>query len=247
MNNLKPLIALTCTACLLAACGGESAPDQTLPEGATPNDPPADRTVEVEPGASAETETEAPATVPQPEYAPPPPAPQPEPEPEASATPPPLPLPVPEADGERRKAPGLTYILPDGWTVGPAKQMRLLTLLPPNPQGADLAISRWPGDVGGFASNVQRWVRQAGLPPVPNLTTAADSDYETITVGDTAATYIPLMNEDTDRAILAVWVPRGEDPNNPTETWTFKLTCQASQVQALAPSLRAFCESVEFE
>eukprot|EP00752_Nemacystus_decipiens_P013961 g12397.t1 len=150
-------------------------------------------------------------------------------------------------DAERKSIPGLSYILPEGWTVGPPKTMRLLTLLPPDGEGSDLAISRWPGDVGGFASNVQRWVRQAGLPPIPGLMTAAASDFEKFNVDGTQATWIPLMNDDTNRAILAVWVPIGENPENPDETWTFKLTCTADQVQAFAPAVRAFCESIKFE
>lgn len=215
----------------LTACG-ESTTDEPLPEGTAPTDPPADR--EVDPQPAPEDEPEAPDPTPAVD------------EPEAT-TPPPLPLPVPEDDAERSKAPGLSYVLPEGWTVGPEKAMRLLTLLPPDGGSADLAISKWPGDVGGFASNVQRWVRQAGLPPIPGLMTAAASDFEKFTVGDTTATWIPLMNEDTNVAILAVWVPRGENPENPTETWTFKLTCKADQVETLAPAVRAFCESVKFE
>ncbi|MBX2852102.1 MAG: hypothetical protein KTR15_10190 [Phycisphaeraceae bacterium] len=228
MKLITHTIALACIACLLTACS-ESTSDEVLPEGAAPNDPPADR--EVDPSPQPEPEVQAP---------------EPQPEPEATTLPP-LPLPLPEGDAERSIAPGITYVLPEGWTVGPARQMRLLTLIPPDADGADLAISKWPGDVGGFASNVQRWVRQAGLPPIPGLMTAAASDFEKFIVGDTTATWIPLMNEGTNVAILAVWVPRGESPENPTETWTFKLTCKADQVQQIAPAVRAFCESVKFE
>lgn len=230
MKLLNPFIALTCVALLLTACG-ESTTDESLPEGTTPNDPPADRAVDPNP---------------QPEPADADPLPEVEPEPEAT-TPPPLPLPAGEDDAERTKAPGISFVVPENWTVGAERQMRLLTLLPPDAEGADLAISKWPGDVGGFASNVQRWVRQVGLPPIPGLMTAAASDFEKFTVGDTTATWIPLMNEQTDVAILAVWVPRGESPEDPSETWTFKLTCKADQIQQLAPAVRALCESVKFE
>ena len=230
MKPISNLIALTCIALLFTACG-ETNTTEELPEGTVPSDPPADR--EVDPNPRPEPEDAG--TQPEPEV-----------EPEAS-TPPPLPLPLPEGDADRSTAPGISYVLPEGWTVGPERQMRLLTLLPPDADSADLAISKWPGDVGGFASNVQRWVRQAGLPPIPGLMTAAASDFEKFTVGDTTATWIPLMNEDTNVAILAVWVPRGEEAENPTETWTFKLTCKADQIETLAPAVRALCESIKFE
>lgn len=234
MKPVNHLIALFCLALFLTACG-ESGTDELLPEGTTPSDAqrseaPTDEPVD--PGPVPDVDPDIP-TSPTP--------------PVVEETPEYPPLPVPQADAERSKAPGITYILPEGWTVGPEKSMRLLTLLPPDAGAADLAISRWPGDVGGFASNVQRWVRQTGLPPIPGLMTAAASDFEKFTVGDTTATWIPLMNEDTNVAILAVWVPRGEEAENPTETWTFKLTCKADQVEALAPAVRAFCESVKFE
>ena len=208
---------------LLTACGESGSEDQ-LPEGAAPSEP---ERVEV---------PETPA--------------EPEQPPVVDETPPPLPLPTPpvnEDDAERSKAPGLSYVTPEGWSKGPDRSMRLLTLLPPDGNGADLAISRWPGDVGGFPMNVNRWARQVGLPPIPGLMTAAASDFEKFKVDGHTATWIPLMNEDTGRAILAVWLPIGDEPENPDQTWTFKLTCQADQVQTLAPAVRAFCESIKFE
>lgn len=213
---------------LLTACG-ESTTDEPLPEGTTPTDAQRDVTPTPQDEPVVPDSPATPVVEDAPEY-------------------PPLPTPpATEGDAQRSKAPGISYILPEGWAVGPAKQMRLLTLLPPDGNGADLAISRWPGDVGGFASNVQRWVRQVGLPPIPGLMTAAASDFEQFTIDGNNATWIPLMNEDTNTAILAVWVPIGEEPENPTQTWTFKLTCKADQVAALAPAVRAWCESIKFE
>lgn len=231
---------LLATSFLLTACGGEST-DEPLPEGATPNEV---ERVEAEPKTSKTTDSgdaDADDDVAAPE------ADTPKPNAETPEYPP-LPTPPAAADDvERSKAPGMTYALPEGWTVGPARQMRLLTLLPPGDTSADLAISKWPGDVGGFPSNVNRWARQVGLPPIPGLMTAATSDFEKFEIDGVTATWIPLMNEDTGRAILAVWVPIGDEPENPDQTWTFKLTCQTDQVEALAPAIRAWCESIKFE
>ncbi|MEM9346643.1 MAG: hypothetical protein AAGB26_08495 [Planctomycetota bacterium] len=238
MKQRHSLSLLACFAFLLTACG-ESSSDDALPEGTAPTEP--DRSEVTTPG---ETDEPDPA-----EYES---TPEPEPVVEESPEPvlPPLPLPTPPASEDeagRSSAPGLTYVLPEGWAIGPERQMRLLTLIPPDAGDTDLAISRWPGDVGGFASNVQRWARQAGLPPIPGLMTAAASDFEKFNIDGTTATWIPLMNEDANLAILAVWVPIGENPENPDQTWTFKLTCKADQVEALAPAVRAWCESIKFE
>lgn len=227
LDNKNAMILALTMSLFLTACG-ESTTDETLPEGTAPAE--ADRT---------EVQT------PDPEVT----DPYPDPEPVVEQTPPP-PLPTPPAAddaAERKSIPGLTYVLPEGWSVGPPKTMRLLTLIPEGQDGVELAIARWPGDVGGFASNVGRWVRQAGLPPIPGLMTAAASDFEKFNIDGTQATWIPLMNEDTNQAILAVWVPLGENPENPDQTWTFKLTCKADQVQSLAPGVRAWCESIKFE
>jgi len=229
MKHLSPLFALVF---ILTACG-ESTSDEELPEGAAPTDAQREEPAAPETPASDTTEPEAteeePATDP------------------AVDGVPEVPEPAAEEDAERSSIAGLSYVLPEGWTVGPPKTMRLLTLLPVGVEDADLAISKWPGDVGGFPMNVNRWARQAGLPPFPNLMTAATSDFEQFQIDDTTATWVPLMNEDTNIAILAVWVPRGPEPEDPVETWTFKLTCKADQVQQLAPDVRAFCESIEFE
>lgn len=229
MNNLSTSIVLATLAFFLVACG-DSTTDEPLPEGTAPGE--AERKA-VDPAASEPAPQLSPGAVSAVEQAPPL-----------------LPLPTPpvaQGDAERRSISGLSYVLPKGWAVGGPKKMRLLTLLPPNGGDSDLSISRWPGDVGGFALNVQRWARQAGLSPMTNLTTAAASDYQKFQIDGTEATWIPLVNEDTNYAILAVWVPMGVNPESPDQTWTFKLTCKADQVQAYAPDVRAFCESVKFE
>jgi len=155
----------------------------------------------------------------------------------------------PETLTDHLAIPGLSLDLPEGWTKGADKPMRLLPLLPPAEfDGAELAISRWPGDVGGFAQNVGRWCTQVGLPlPAADFTSAATSGYEQFKLGDTTATFLPLVNEQNNAAILAVWAPRGSDPAQPTETWTFKLTCKAEHAEALTTALRAMCESLKFE
>lgn len=147
-------------------------------------------------------------------------------------------------DAERKTIDGMSYVLPEGWSVGAKKQMRLLTLIPPDDfADAELAVSRWPGDVGGFSANVTRWARQLGMQPPDK----ARKDYKQVKVGDTQSAFIELVNQDSGKAILALWVPRGDDPDKPKETWTLKLTCQAKHAEALAKDMLKWAESIQFD
>ncbi len=122
--------------------------------------------------------------------------------------------------------------------------MRLATLVPPAEfAGAELAISQWPGDVGGFDLNVARWAGQVGL----QLDPTSFASFQLIQIAGTQATYIPLINKDQNKAILTYWVPLGQNPDEPTQTWTFKLTCSADQVEKLEPAFKAWAASVKFE
>lgn len=65
--------------------------------------------------------------------------------------------------GERQSAEGVSWELPAGWRKGADAPMRLATITDGQ---ADIAITAFPGDVGGSAQNLNRWRGQVGLPPV---------------------------------------------------------------------------------
>jgi hypothetical protein len=64
--------------------------------------------------------------------------------------------------------------VPESWQfVAEERPMRLATYVVQGPEGpVEIAISRFPGDVGGMLANVNRWRGQVGLPP----TTEAELD-----------------------------------------------------------------------
>lgn len=66
----------------------------------------------------------------------------------------------------------LTWSAPAGWQAKPASMMRKATYAISGGGGvtADLAITAFPGDVGGDVANVNRWRGQVGLPEVSDAT-----------------------------------------------------------------------------
>lgn len=162
-------------------------------------------------------------------------------------------LPVPELDesipvddppaGDRTKQPGISFVMPEGWSQGEQAPMRLFTLVPPEGfEGADLAVNKWPGDVGGFPLNVRRWAGQAGV----ETESLKREDYPQIDVDGIESAWISF-DEGATNGILAVWVPVGDNPDQPTSTWTFKLTGTPEQVATLAPTVKEWAKSVRFD
>lgn len=100
---------------------------------------------------------------------------QPSPAPTISTpTPPPVePPPVPpHAEASSSERP---WKVPADWMLVPGERpMRLATYQMRVPSGpVEVAISRFPGDVGGMLANVNRWRGQVGLPPATESDLAA--------------------------------------------------------------------------
>ncbi|MEM1354842.1 MAG: hypothetical protein AAGC44_00800 [Planctomycetota bacterium] len=152
------------------------------------------------------------------------------------------------AAAERSQGPGLTYVLPQGWSTGQPSRFRLMTLVGPESGGSlELSVSRGNGSYGGFHGNVMRWAGQVGL---SDADAARIDTLETVQVDGIEAIWLPLVNEAGDKALIAVWVPRGPDPTAPLETWVLKFPAMpgpVEQVMAGAEDFKAFVESVDFE
>lgn len=130
------------------------------------------------------------------------------------------------------------WTVPAGWREQPASAMRKGTWkIGPADAEAELAVSVFPGDVGGLAANVNRWAGQIGLPPLTEselktkVTPAAVS-------GAPDAVRVTLAN--AGRATLAVSAPHGGG------TWFFKLSGPETTVTAAAAEFDQFVASVKF-
>ncbi len=126
----------------------------------------------------------------------------------------------------------LTWKAPSDWRAGPRSAMRRGSY--DLGGGLGVAISAFPGDVGGILANVNRWRGQVGLPPVAEEalgreTQVFDANGLGFTVVDAAG---------GGQRIVAVLVPwRGE-------TWFFKLTGPESAVGAAKPRFLEFLRTV---
>lgn len=222
------LVGILCLG-FLSACDDGATQQTELPQGKAPETAPEPR-VEPDPALVAEVERRQQEAV----------------EPVAPVTPvDPTPPPV---DVVRSQGPKFTYVLPEGWSVGQPNQFRLMTLVGPESAGKlELSVSRGNGEYGGFHGNVMRWAGQVGM---SNADAAQIDSLETVMVDGVQAIWLPLINQADNKALIAVWVPRGPDPSAPLETWVFKYPAApgpVDQVMAGAKDFKAFVESIEFE
>jgi len=116
--------------------------------------------------------------------------------------------------------------------------MRYATINISNADGAtaELAVSHFPGDVGGDLENVNRWRQQAAMEPVDAaglapLITKLNADPQTISLIDITGSKLHL---------IAGWTRHDAD------TWFFKLTGPDPLVGAEKARFTAFLESIRF-
>lgn len=153
--------------------------------------------------------------------------------------------PDPDPGAEEHSAEGLVYTVPAGWSVGEPRQMRAVTLLPGD--GVEIAVAKWPGGVGTLESNLTRWLGQAGYNPADAAAMQqVRAGFETFTLGDAEATWIPLL-DGGGAPMIGVWAPRGTNPTAQSETWTLKITGDADALRENAEAVRAWAESLRFE
>lgn len=143
-----------------------------------------------------------------------------------------------DAGGE---GPLLLWDLPPGWKVGSEqKPMRWATLVTdvggPGQGPLEVAISRFPGDVGGPLANVNRWRGQVGLPPagqaeLGELLRPVEGARLPVSVVDLAG---------SEERLLAAMVAGGG------ETWFLKLQGPTAQVAPAVEGFQALVRSLRF-
>ncbi|MET0261745.1 MAG: hypothetical protein ABW223_02520 [Rariglobus sp.] len=160
--------------------------------------------------------------------------------PSPSATPDMASTPVPTASGN-----GLVWTVPQGWQSRAPSAMRKATLIIPGSspgEQAELAVTAFPGDVGGNLANVNRWRQQLQLAAISAA--ELNSSLQHVHVGDLHIDIAELLGPaPTDGAVrqrvLGAIVPfEGA-------TWFFKLTGPDALVAREKPAFLAFIQTLK--
>lgn len=136
--------------------------------------------------------------------------------------------------------PGLRWTAPASWSVGPANPKRKATYLIPGEAGAtaELAITAFPGDVGGRLANVNRWRNELSLPPI--AASELDAALQHLHVGDFHIDVVELVSPGTPPAkrVISALVPHDNS------TWFFKLTGPDALVASEKAAFIAFLQTL---
>jgi hypothetical protein len=124
--------------------------------------------------------------------------------------------------------------LPAGWTAGAPNAMRKGSWNVAGPGGsqAEVAVTVFPGNVGGTTANVNRWRGQLGLAP------AADAEIQATAqsgkIGADAGQYFRFDSPDGKKAMVAMMVPKNDS------TWFFKFMGDRDAVNAQTAAFLKF-------
>ena len=135
--------------------------------------------------------------------------------------------------------PGLTWTAPPHWKAKPGSAIRKGSYAVTGEGGeADLAISAFPGDVGGDLANLNRWRGQIQLPPVSEAEFEAavqriESNGLRMTVADLVGTGANAQR------ILGAMIPYGG------ATWFVKLIGPDALVAKEKPAFMAFLNTIQ--
>lgn len=129
------------------------------------------------------------------------------------------------------------WILPEGWEELPASSMRRASFAAPGSAGAvDIAVTSFPGDVGGLLANINRWRGQIDLPPIS--AEALSEQAEELEVHGKAVT-IARMSGAEQATHAAIFMHDGN-------SWFFKMTGPNASVAEQGPAFSRFIQTIQF-
>lgn len=175
-----------------------------------------------------------------------PPAPPAPPPPPAVTASPPLPPGHPPLDmrqqalpdGAVAQAANPHWTVPASWQPGMPSSVRRASFTVTNASGqsVDIAVTAFPGDVGGSLANLNRWRSQIGLAPATEAEAAAATT--SVDLNGVTATVVDLTGA-TQRMIVVTLLHAGN-------SWFFKLVGDPAVAETQKPVLMEFVNSVRF-
>jgi len=133
--------------------------------------------------------------------------------------------------------PDPVWEVPESWAAGEGSPMRRGSYTANGTGGSvDIAITSFPGDVGGLLANLNRWRGQIGLPPV------AESDLETAVerrmINGREAVLMDIAGPGQS-TLAAIFEHEGH-------SWFFKATGPAASVAEQREGFNRFLNSIRF-
>jgi len=155
--------------------------------------------------------------------------------------------------GSRKSAPATTpsggkkihVTAPDGWTASEGSSMRAASYGIAGPDGtsADVSVIPLPGDSGSVLDNVNRWRAQLQLAPLASADDPALGKKEQCPAGEIFISHMTSTEPVTDGKKAAIGTAILKRPDM---TWFFKITGEATLVQANLEKFETFVRSTTF-
>jgi hypothetical protein len=138
------------------------------------------------------------------------------------------------------------WTVPAGWQQGKASSVRRgsFNVKGPNGLSAEIAVTAFPGDVGGMLANINRWRSQIGLGPI--TADQVDALTKKLDVNGLAATQVEFTGDKPPEGkshpprMIVVTIPHEGN------SWFFKITGDAPLVEAQKETFLQFVKSVKF-
>jgi hypothetical protein len=151
--------------------------------------------------------------------------------------------------GAMAEANNPTWTVPEDWVAGAPSAVRRGSFMVKGTgdqegQAADIAVTVFPGDVGGMLMNINRWRQQIGLEPitedqVSGVVSPIDVNGKTVMVVDLKGEG-PIAGKSHPQRMLVGLI------NHEGNTWFLKMTGDAPLVGKQQPKFDAFVQSVKF-
>jgi hypothetical protein len=143
---------------------------------------------------------------------------------------------------------GFTFETPTGWQAQPGSQFRLASFKVPGDgvPAADVAVTNFPGTVGGDFANINRWRGQLGLAPISeaefatSVTRIAGQHGMEFIVADIESTQPMLEGGHRARLLAAIL-------KMPDSTFFFKMTGETAHVASQREAFTRFLQSFHLE
>ncbi len=134
---------------------------------------------------------------------------------------------------------------PEGWTTSEGSSMRVasFSIVGPDGSSADVSVIPLPGDAGSVLDNVNRWRTQVQLAPLASADDPSLGKKEQTSAGEIFISHMTSTEPLADGKKTAIGTAILKRPGM---TWFFKITGEATLVQANLEKFNTFVRSATF-